>query len=61
MSKINHTVEAAYATSKNIVHPESERGAAGESRVAAAEAKAASDITNITQSTVSVATIKRGR
>lgn len=61
MSIVNHTVEAAYATKPNVVHPDSERGAAGEPRVLAAEAKAAGDLANINRATVTVATIKRGR
>lgn len=45
MSVDSTSADAAYLTKPNIIHPESEKGtAAGETRVAAAEARARADI-----------------
>jgi len=61
MSKETSTPEAAYLTSPNIIHPQSERGSAGESNVAAAEAVARADLAARTGVTITGGSIKRGR
>lgn len=61
MSKIVTSPAAAYLTSPNIVHPQSERGAPGETQVLAAEAAARTDITARFGITASAGAIKRGK
>lgn len=61
MTKITTSPEAAYLTSPNIVHPDSNRGTAGDARVAADETAARADIQNRTGTVVSGGSIKKGR
>ena len=62
MAKEILSPETAYATSPNIVHPQSNRGSAGDAHVAAAESAARQRIIDAKpQLTVTAATIKKGR
>lgn len=59
MEKVVTSPEAAYLTASNIVHPQSNRGSAGDPYVAADEVRARSDIQVRTGVTVSGGSIKK--
>jgi hypothetical protein len=62
MPSRNESPAAAYFTSPNIIHPQSEKGtAAGETNVLAAEAAARVEIGGRLGATVTGGAIKRGR
>ncbi len=61
MSKETATPDTAYLTSPNIVHPESNRGTAGDAAVAAAEAAARVELGIRRGVTVTSGSIKKGR
>lgn len=53
--------QAAYLTKDNIVHPQSNRGTAGDAAVAADEARARAELQARTGLTISGGNIKKGR
>lgn len=61
MSLPTYSPEANYLSRSNIVHPQSNRGAAGDGAVAVAEAKARQDIADRQGVTVSGGSIRKGR
>lgn len=61
MPKEVATPDTAYLTSDNIVHPQSNRGTAGDAHVAAAEASARVEMSTRYGATVSAGSIKKGK
>lgn len=61
MALENLSPETAYLTKPNIVHPESNRGTAGDTRVAADEAAARAALSGLHGVTVTGGAIKKGR